>query len=70
MESHVHFPPGVEPVGRVPVRESEDFREDLFYVKGIHPELNFLGKVSFIQGDTGPETQIDVIEGPSEYFYG
>jgi hypothetical protein len=70
MESHVHFPQDVTVVGQVPVRESEDFREDIFYVLGEHRELAFLGKISIVSGKRGIETAVDIVEGPSEYYYG
>jgi len=70
MESQVHFPPYCEVVGQVPIFETECTREDFFYFKGRHPELRSWGPVKFVDGDTGPETRVRVLQGPSEYFLG
>lgn len=70
MENKMCFPSDCEVVGRVPIFENSQVREDEFYVKGYHPELASYGSIDFVQGKTGPETKVSIVQAPSEYFYG
>ena len=74
MENRVSFPPGCEVVGQVNVFESGPFREDVFYVRG-HPEkedVRWVGgrPADTVDGKTGVETPVRVLQGPSDYFHG
>lgn len=57
-------------IGEKTVSENNFFRETIFFVKGTHPELFYLGRVAVVNGLTGTETRVAIRDGPSEYFYG
>ena len=72
MKNQVHFPSSCKVVGQVPVSNNEFSREDRFFIKDRHPELNSFGPIKIIDGFTGQETEVLVYQGilPPEYFCG